>query len=203
MIYRLYEYILARALNDLPSEICFMITEGDLIADPGKILETVRWCAEWRTTSGRKGIDHVTFHVSSSRPEVVTPCLPRVREIGGIARLQLLYGDVVEERGEGLPVTVAVGYSGRGEIAGCIRKMAECGVKAANVDDKLIERHLTFQYTPDLVIKTGGDHLTDFLIWQSVYSELFFSDVNWLSFRKVDFLRAVRDYQSRSRRFGT
>ncbi|RPJ53201.1 MAG: di-trans,poly-cis-decaprenylcistransferase, partial [Methanobacteriota archaeon] len=43
---------------------------------------------------------------------------------------------------------------------------------------------------------------TDFLIWQSVYSELFFSDVNWKWFRKVDFLRALRDYQSRKRRFG-
>ncbi|MFA7199277.1 MAG: undecaprenyl diphosphate synthase family protein, partial [Methanoculleus sp.] len=53
-----------------------------------------------------------------------------------------------------------------------------------------------------LVIKTGGDHLTDFLIWQSVYSELFFLDVNWALLRKVDFLRALRDFQSRARRFG-
>jgi undecaprenyl diphosphate synthase len=53
------------------------------------------------------------------------------------------------------------------------------------------------------VIKTGGYHLTDFLIWQSVYSELFFSDVNWKLFRKIDFLRALRDYQARVRRFGT
>jgi undecaprenyl diphosphate synthase len=52
------------------------------------------------------------------------------------------------------------------------------------------------------VVKTGGSHLTDFLIWQSVYSELFFSDVNWRLFRKVDFLRALRDYQARKRRFG-
>jgi undecaprenyl diphosphate synthase len=52
------------------------------------------------------------------------------------------------------------------------------------------------------VIKTGGDHLTDFLIWQSVYSELFFSDVNWPLFRRLDLLRALRDYQSRARRFG-
>jgi undecaprenyl diphosphate synthase len=52
------------------------------------------------------------------------------------------------------------------------------------------------------VVKTGDDHLTDFLIWQSVYSELFFSDVNWKYFRRVDFLRVLRDYQSRIRRFG-
>jgi len=57
-------------------------------------------------------------------------------------------------------------------------------------------------YAPDLVIKTGGQHLTDFLIWQSVYSEIFFSDVNWKFFRKVDFLRILRDFQARERRFG-
>ena len=67
----------------------------------------------------------------------------------------------------------------------------------------MIERHLTFRYEPDLVIKSGGNHLTDFLIWQSVYSELFFSDVNWKFFRKIDFLRALRDFQFRKRRFGT
>jgi undecaprenyl diphosphate synthase len=70
------------------------------------------------------------------------------------------------------------------------------------VDEQTFERYLTFPYTPDLVIKTGGYHLTDFLIWQSVYSELFFSDVNWKWFRKIDFIRILRDYQARKRRFG-
>ncbi len=66
----------------------------------------------------------------------------------------------------------------------------------------LIESRLTFRCMPDLVIKTGGQHLTDFLIWLSVYSELFFSDVNWKYFRRIDFLRALRDFQFRERRFG-
>lgn len=202
MIYRLYEYALSRALSDLPGKICFMITAGDLVAAPRKVLETVMWCDEWRTSPSRKGIDQVTFHVSTSRPADVGPCLPVLREIGEVARFNLLCGKMTEKRGEGLPVMVAIGYSGRDEIAGCIRKMAENGVRSSEVDETVIEQYLTFQYAPDLVIKTGGDHLTDFLIWQSVYSELFFSDVNWPSFRKVDFIRALRDYQSRSRRFG-
>lgn len=105
--------------------------------------------------------------------------------------------------GKGIAVTVAVGKSGREEITACIRAMAEEHLSPDAVDESVFERYLTFQYTPDLVIKTGGDHLTDFLIWQSVYSELFFSDVNWKFLRKVDFLRALRDYQSRVRRFGT
>ena len=79
---------------------------------------------------------------------------------------------------------------------------AKVGQQVRKKWEQLIESYLTFKYTPDVVIKSGGDHLTDFLIWQSVYSELFFSDVNWKYFRKVDFLRILRDYQSRIRRFG-
>jgi undecaprenyl diphosphate synthase len=101
-----------------------------------------------------------------------------------------------------MDVTVAIGKSGREEIAACIRRMAEEGVEPDSVNEELLESYLTFRYEPDLVIKTGGDHLTDFLIWQSVYSELFFLDVNWALLRKVDFLRALRDFQSRVRRFG-
>jgi undecaprenyl diphosphate synthase len=80
--------------------------------------------------------------------------------------------------------------------------MAHDRVNPEKVDEQLLDSYLTFRYTPDMVIKSGGDHLTDFLIWQSVYSELFFSDVNWKYFRFVDFLRILRDYQSRIRRFG-
>ena len=68
--------------------------------------------------------------------------------------------------------------------------------------EEIIEANLLYKVTPDFIIKTGGNHLTDFLIWQSVYSELFFCDVNWNRFRYVDFLRALRDFQSRQRRFG-
>ena len=80
--------------------------------------------------------------------------------------------------------------------------LAKEGVSSDEVDEAAIERHLRFKVSPDFVIKTGGSHLTDFLIWQSVYSELFFTDVNWNRFRRVDFLRALRDFQSRERRFG-
>jgi Undecaprenyl pyrophosphate synthase len=104
--------------------------------------------------------------------------------------------------GSGMDVVVAIGKSGREEVTSCIRRMAEDHIAPDRVDEGLLDSYLTFQYTPDMVIKSGGDHLTDFLIWQSVYSELFFSDVNWKFFREVDLLRILRDYQSRMRRFG-
>jgi undecaprenyl diphosphate synthase len=129
-------------------------------------------------------------------------CLQEIRRIGSIARLMLHIGDHEEVSGSGMDVVVAIGKSGREEITACIRRMARDHVVPERVDEKLLESYLTFKYTPDIVIKSGGDHLTDFLIWQSVYSELFFSDVNWKYFRKVDFLRILRDYQHRIRRFG-
>jgi undecaprenyl diphosphate synthase len=56
---------------------------------------------------------------------------------------------------------------------------------------------------PDLIIRTSGENrLSGFLLWQSAYSELYFTDVNWPAFRKIDFLRAIRAFQQRKRRFG-
>jgi undecaprenyl diphosphate synthase len=52
------------------------------------------------------------------------------------------------------------------------------------------------------VIRAGGNQLSDFMIWQSAYSELYFTEVNWRALRKIDFLRAIRDCQQRERRFG-
>jgi undecaprenyl diphosphate synthase len=70
------------------------------------------------------------------------------------------------------------------------------------VDADRIEEQLVFDDEPDLLIKTGAERLSDFLIWQSVYAELYFTDVNWRDFRRRDYLRAVLDYQNRQRRFG-
>jgi undecaprenyl diphosphate synthase len=71
-----------------------------------------------------------------------------------------------------------------------------------DISEDDVEERLVFPTAPDLVIKTGAERLSDFMIWQSVYSELHFTDVNWRNFRKRDYLRALRDYQDRQRRFG-
>lgn len=214
MIYRLYEWILLRGMVILPSHICFMITGDDLRNAPEKLALVAQWCGDVNRHismqgpyPGDQGTDHwirgVMVHVSTPDPEEIVPLLPAIREVGKYAALILHLGDNLEERGTGIAFEVAVGTSGRDEIVSCIRTMAGEGLLPEEVDEETFERCLTFRYTPDLVIKTGGYHLTDFLIWQSVYSELFFSDVNWKLFRKTDFLRALRDYQARARRFGT
>ena len=208
MIYWLYEQMLKRKITVLPVQICFMISGQDMAQAPENLVLVTTWCneisayVEKQSKSQEKTIQGLTFHISTPLPEVMERCLPAIHKIWGIARLVLHYQDKEEITGEGLEVVVAIGKSGREEITSCIRKMADDKIPPAQVDEQVLESYLTFKYVPDIVIKSGGDHLTDFLIWQSVYSELFFSDVNWKYFRKVDFFRILRDYQSRARRFG-
>jgi len=208
MIYWLYEQMLKRQITVLPGHVCFMISGKDMADTPDKLYRATTWCNEIsafttkHNPSGQPAIHGLTFHIATPSPDDMKKCLPEIRKIGTIAHLILHVGDKEEVIGEGMDVVVAIGKSGREEITACIRKMAQEHIIPETVDEKLIESYLTFKYTPDVVIKSGGDHLTDFLIWQSVYSELFFSDVNWKYFRKVDFLRILRDYQSRIRRFG-
>ena len=219
MIYRIYEWLIRRELQKLPGTICVMISKSDMEDAPEKLFDCTLWCREISEEMSRQNdsgtgdaqnalsqegaIRSLTFHIGAKDPESMKRYLPAIRRIASIARLTLHCGDREEVLGQGMDVMVAVGMSGREEITRCIRRMAKENIDPASVDEALIDSHLTFRYMPDIVIKTGGDHLTDFLIWQSVYSELYFSDVNWKWFRKVDFLRILRDYQSRARRFGT
>jgi short-chain Z-isoprenyl diphosphate synthase len=112
-----------------------------------------------------------------------------------------------------LRVQVAVGYGGRQEITDALRSLlrerAERGDDLERVADELrpedIGDHLytTGLPDPDLIIRTSGEvRLSGFLLWQSAHSEFYFCDTYWPEFRRVDFLRALRDYQHRTRRFG-
>ncbi|MFX1286154.1 MAG: polyprenyl diphosphate synthase [Promethearchaeota archaeon] len=110
---------------------------------------------------------------------------------------------------EGPTLIIAVGYGGRAEMIDAIKSIArkiENGEMTVNdINEVVVERHL---YTngipdPDLIIRTSGEErLSGFLTWQSAYSELYFADVYFPGFRKIDLWRAVRTYQSRKRRFG-
>jgi short-chain Z-isoprenyl diphosphate synthase len=114
---------------------------------------------------------------------------------------------------DGLTVHVAVGYGGRREIADAVRSLlnehAAAGTSieelAEVIDVDHIAEHLYTkgQPDPDLVIRTSGEQrLSGFLLWQSVHSEFYFCDALWPDFRKIDFLRALRDYGARQRRYG-
>jgi undecaprenyl diphosphate synthase len=106
-------------------------------------------------------------------------------------------------------VNIAIGYDGRMEIVDAIKKIAnevqEGKISTDDINEELVNENL---YTagledPNLIIRTSGEErLSGFLLWQSSYSELYFCDSLWPELRKVDFLRALRSYQQRERRFG-
>ncbi|MFJ3926660.1 isoprenyl transferase [Streptomyces sp. NPDC090022] len=115
---------------------------------------------------------------------------------------------------QGILVNVAVGYGGRQEIADAVRSLLlehhEKGTSIEELAEILdidhISEHLYTrgQPDPDLVIRTSGEQrLSGFMLWQSAHSEYYFCEVFWPAFRKVDFLRALRDYAARHRRYGT
>ncbi|MFC9557106.1 isoprenyl transferase [Rhodococcus sp. NPDC056960] len=113
----------------------------------------------------------------------------------------------------GTHVNVAIGYGGRQEIADAVQSLLSEKLLAGLAGDELvksitidgIDGHLytSGQPDPDLVIRTSGEQrLSGFLLWQSAYSEIWFTEAYWPEFRRVDFLRALRDYAARHRRFG-
>lgn len=110
-------------------------------------------------------------------------------------------------------VNVAVAYGGRQEIVGAVRALLgkelangatpEQMIEAVTVEGISENLYTSGQPDPDLVIRTSGEQrLSGFLLWQSAYSEMWFTEAHWPAFRRVDFLRALRDYSRRHRRFG-
>ena len=143
----------------------------------------------------------------------------RVHHVGALDMLPQGMQRTIKEAEEatahrqGILVNVAIGYGGRQEIADAVRSMlldaSDKGTAleelAEAVDVEMIGRHLYTgdQPDPDLVIRTSGEQrLSGFMLWQTAHSEYYFCEVFWPAFRKVDFLRALRDYAARHRRYG-
>lgn len=106
-------------------------------------------------------------------------------------------------------LNIALAYGGRSEIADAVRDIVRDAlsgkVKPEDIDEGLIKRYLYYPNMPDpdIVIRTGGEvRISNFLLYQIAYSELFFVDVYFPEFRKIDFLRIIREFQRRQRRFG-
>lgn len=113
----------------------------------------------------------------------------------------------------GATVNLAVGYGGRREIADAVRSLlAEHAARGTSLEELVevleVEHIADHLYTrgqpdPDLVIRTSGEQrMSGFLLWQTANAEFHFTDVYWPDFRRIDFLRALRDYSARHRRFG-
>jgi short-chain Z-isoprenyl diphosphate synthase len=143
----------------------------------------------------------------------------RVHPVGALDLLPDSTASVLKEADDttqtvdGMHVNVAVGYGGRREIADAVRALlqeqASRGTSIEELAEVLDIEHIAEHlYTkgqpdPDLVIRTSGEQrLSGFLLWQSAHSEFYFCEALWPDFRRVDFLRALRSYGERKRRYG-
>jgi short-chain Z-isoprenyl diphosphate synthase len=122
--------------------------------------------------------------------------------------------EATRDKNAAFHLNVAIGYDGREEIVNALRSLLDAAWQAGRGLDEVAQQltadqiatHLytSGQPDPDLVIRTSGEHrMSGFLLWQAAYSEFYFCDVYWPGFRKIDFLRALRSYAARERRFGS
>ncbi len=202
-------------------------------AGADRVLDLLGWCEEARVemvTLWMLSTDNLSRDARELGPliEIIEDLVERLAQEGRwrvhvVGALELLPERTrqclasVQERTAGKPglhVNVAVGYGGRQEIADAVRSLltdhAGRGTTIEELAEVLDVEHIAEHlYTrgqpdPDLVIRTSGEQrLGGFLLWQSVHSEFYFCEAFWPDFRRVDFLRALRAYAERERRFGT
>jgi len=135
----------------------------------------------------------------------------RFRAIGDLKRLPGNLRTALRElmrvsrRNNRFMLNLAIDYGGRSEIVRSVRQLVREGAGAGDITEKAIAQHLDTagQDDPDLIIRTGGEQrLSNFLLWQSSYSELYFSKRLWPEFSADDFEEAVNEYRRRQRRYG-
>lgn len=139
----------------------------------------------------------------------------KIRLMGEIERLpedvrkDLYEGCRETEECTGLTLNLCLSYSSRWEITRAVKDICEMAIHndldISRIDEHTISSHLctSGMPDPDLLIRTGGEHrISNFLLWQIAYSELYFTPVLWPDFSEEDFLKAIIDFQSRERRFG-
>ena len=200
-------------------------------AGADKIFEVLQWCRQTGVevvTLWLLSTDNLARPATELEPllriieDTVRELVAQNWHVNPMGALDLLPADtaqVLKDAGEatsaqaGLLVNVAVGYGGRREIADAVRSLLQDHATRGTTIEELAEvldvehiaEHLytAGQPDPDLVIRTSGEQrLGGFLLWQSAHSEFYFCDAYWPAFRRVDFLRALRSYAARQRRFG-
>ncbi len=202
-------------------------------AGAAKISEFLTWCDEmgveivtlWMLSTDNLArppaeLDPLLRIIEGAVAELATSPRWVIHHVGALNQLPertqrvLLAAQSATQGNEGMTVNVAVGYGGRQELVDAVRALlhehAAAGTSLEDLADILDGEHIAAHlYTkgqpdPDLVIRTSGEQrLSGFLLWQSAHSEFWFCEAYWPDFRRVDFLRALRDYAARERRFGT
>lgn len=132
-----------------------------------------------------------------------------IRNLPGNCQRELQEAMQITQHNQGLTLVLALSYSGRWEIMEAVRRIAneveKGNLHSRDIDDKVFTRYLTTTGIPDpeLLIRTSGEmRISNFLLWQIAYSELYMSEILWPDFRREHLYEAIRSYQQRERRFG-
>jgi len=221
----LYEELLKRGIVKSPipvNHILLVLDETDLLADEQgmeRLRHFILWChaldidiisvyiSVIHEGMDRSLVENAYSHLEDELRKALSKENTSVVIYGNKSEREPAYAKFAEEAGTNEKrITISLGFGGRSELTEAVKeivKKVEAGeVEPEEIDEKLIESELLFKSEPDLVIRSGATRLMDFLIWQSVYTEFYFTDMNWAEFRKIDLLRAVRDFKMRERRFG-
>jgi undecaprenyl diphosphate synthase len=129
----------------------------------------------------------------------------RIEDLAPDVQRELRDAEARTARNHGMLFNIALNYGGRAEIVEAARKLIAAGVRPEDVDEQMVSNHLytAGQPDPDLLIRTSGEmRVSNFLLWQIAYAEIWVTDTLWPDFRKRHLLEAVLAYQKRDRRYG-
>ncbi len=211
---RFLAWQIARAPSNTPMHVAIILKETDLFDSKGmeRLLSAL-------SIFRRLKVELVSVYVDilktdpSLKAEIASTLRTRLEEsfsdlpAGTGYRIHGVDGEINSSvPGKDFFVYVSLGFGGRNEITRAVLNIlgeVKAGtVRPEDIDEKMLESHLLVNHEPDIMIRSGGQKLSDFLVWQSVYSELYFTDVNWKDVRRLDLLRLIRDFQKRQRRYG-
>jgi undecaprenyl diphosphate synthase len=211
MISNVYERRLLDQIQAVPRHVVLVVAEKDLntVEAYKKLGAFTSWCLDI-------GISRVTVYINmlrlgeevnqKLRSQIVQRISDCLQSSSVAATIYSPDGQTLVSSDQAPAVSISIGYGGKKELVDAIRSIAQevkdKELRAEDISEETVNSHLVFKEEPELVIRTGENRLTDFLIWQAVYSELYFTEVNWANFRRMDLFRAIRDYQKRQQRHG-
>ncbi|WP_407354995.1 undecaprenyl diphosphate synthase family protein [Methanolobus sp. WCC5] len=198
----------------VPEHVSLVLSETDLLQNDGfkRLRDYILWCRQLKINITSIYID-VLDTEETLKSQMTDRLHGKIRRILSKAPHDTGYeilaqnGELCSKReGKGLQIYVSIGFGGRREVTKAVisilKDVRDGKINPSLISEETIESRLVVKNEPDLFIRSGGKHLSDFLIWQSIYSEYYFTDVNWHNIRKMDILRIIRDFQKRQRRFG-
>lgn len=157
------------------------------------------------------GIFHILEEIIGAESHELNKNGIRIRHIGSVeglpSKLQLSIKKATELTAEnrGMTLNVALNYGGRAEILQAVRRIVAGGYKPGDIDESVFKNHLYTAGLPDvdLVVRTGGEmRISNLLIWQTAYSEYYFTPVLWPDFDVTELEKALQEFSRRQRRFG-